>query len=489
MTRQRIDLRSERGVALAYTAVLLVVLLIFTGLAVDSGRAYVVKAQLTKAVDGAALAAARALNSGSPRQEAIDIFRANYPGGFMGTTWVTDPTSDPAFFALTTDPVTGVNVVRVTASTIMPTSFMRLANFQQVTVNATGEATRRMVDLSLVLDVSSSIGSQWSTVRDAARNFINAFDGAHDRVALLTFGNGATVLDAMPAGRGFDKVKVVSDVPSTLPGGSTNMVEGLYRGWDELRSVPNGSQSSLRIIVLFTDGASNSVPGNWDAAPGLGRALRTWDFPHRLPDPDGQTHDDPHIDGLYNTATGAASPSVSTTVPNWNNPCTMGIPPNCIASAQWLPLTSWHANHRSSGIPTSFPLQTNALTVGGAAQSSRRGLRSINAATGRYPAEVFNINNAARNLVEIISNEARSDAGGDYKIRIYTIGMGELVRYMLGTIPEMSEDILKRMANDPSARPDNNTAQLEGKYFFAPTAADVAPAFQGIQNQILRLSK
>ena len=60
-----------KGVALAYTAVLLVVLLIFTGLAVDSGRAYVVKAQLTKAVDGAALAAARALNSGSPRQEAI----------------------------------------------------------------------------------------------------------------------------------------------------------------------------------------------------------------------------------------------------------------------------------------------------------------------------------------------------------------------------------------------------------------------------------
>ena len=66
------NIRSERGVALAYTAVLLAVLLIFTGLAVDSGRAYVVKAQLTKAVDGAALAAARNLNSGDPRQEAIE---------------------------------------------------------------------------------------------------------------------------------------------------------------------------------------------------------------------------------------------------------------------------------------------------------------------------------------------------------------------------------------------------------------------------------
>ena len=42
------------------------------------------------------------------------------------------------------------------------------------------------------------------------------------------------------------------------------MVEGMYRGWDELRSVAPGTQSGLRIIVLFTDGASNSVPGNWD---------------------------------------------------------------------------------------------------------------------------------------------------------------------------------------------------------------------------------
>ena len=51
---------------------------------------------------------------------------------------------------------------------------------------------------------------------------------------------------------------------------------------------------------------------------------------------------------------------------------------------------------------------------------------------------MFNINNAARNLVEIIADQARSDAGGDYQIRIYTIGMGELVTYLLGTIPEPS---------------------------------------------------
>ena len=58
----------------------------------------------------------------------------------------------------------------------------------------------------------------------------------------------------------------------------------------------------------------------------------------------------------------------------------------------------------------------------------------------------------------------------------------------LGTIPETPASILKRMANDRSS-PDHNPAQLEGKYFYAQTAADVLAAFQGIQNQILRLSK
>ncbi len=107
---------------------------------------------------------------------------------------------------------------------------------------------------------------------------------------------------------------------------------------------------------------------------------------------------------------------------------------------------------------------------------------------GRYPAEVFNINNAARNLVEIIGDAARTDVGGDYPIRIYSIGMGYLLKDMLGTMPELPEDILKRMSNDKTS-PDFNSAQLEGKYFYAATPDDVGPAFQNIQNQILRLSK
>src|SRR5262252_11032418 len=113
----RARLSNERGYALIYLSIMLAVLLIFTGLAVDSGRAYVVKAQLSKAVDGAALAAARNLNSGDPRAEAVRMFKANFPAGYFGTTTTTDPTSDPGFFTSSVDPATGINTVHVQATT------------------------------------------------------------------------------------------------------------------------------------------------------------------------------------------------------------------------------------------------------------------------------------------------------------------------------------------------------------------------------------
>jgi hypothetical protein len=457
-------------------AVILTGLMLFSGLALDAGRGYVVKAQLSKAVDGAALGAVRAMNSGNPRAEAIRLFKANFPPGAFGTRLEPDPTADPDFFSSTVDP-TGKNIVNVKAAVVLPTTFMRLASLNEVTVASEAEATRRLVDLSLVLDVSSSIGSKWPAVRDAARTFISSFDQASDRLALVTFSNGAKVLDAMPSNRGFDKPGMMSDVPETLPGGSTLMVEGLYRGWDELRSVPAGSQSSLRIIVLFTDGASNGVPGNYNGAGA--RSLRTWDFPKNGFDPDNQTWDSPRIDGLYDTETGVRSPSYSQPFP-WNSTQTLPQVP-------LLPLQTWHPHNRA-GTPTSFPLASGALTVNGAAQNDARPLRNLDATTGRYPADVWNINNAARNVLEIIAHEARNDGDGDYRIRIYAIGMGYLLRLQLGTMPEMPEEILKRVANDRTSL-DFNNAQLEGKYFYAPTAADVAPAFQGIQNEIIRLSR
>ena len=74
-----------------------------------------------------------------------------------------------------------------------------------------------MVDLSLVLDVSGSIGSRWSAVRAAAMEFINAFDESSDRLALITYGNGARVVRQMPSTRGFNKSAMTSRHPGRAP--------------------------------------------------------------------------------------------------------------------------------------------------------------------------------------------------------------------------------------------------------------------------------
>jgi Flp pilus assembly protein TadG len=480
MTRQARTCRSEAGVAMIHMAIFMPMLLLFTGLAVDSGRAYLVKAQLSKAVDGAALSAVRNLNGGSPKGEAAKVFNANFPPDFMGVTSITDPASDPDFYEMHTVEESGVHVVTIKASATLPTTFMRLGTLNEVTVSSASEATRRMVDLSLVLDVSGSIGPAWPAVRDAARSFIDAFDPAGDRMALVTYSYGARVLDQMPATFGFDKVKLKADVPNSLPGGTTSMAEGLYRGWDEVRAVPNGQQAGLRVIVLFTDGSGNVFPGFLDAS-GTAKGVFSGDFPDVTPDPTNATTNTPSIQGLYDTQTGAQSPSWLFTPSNWNSTDTY-------TGLRYLPNTSAHTHHRSSGIPTSFPLQSTALKVNGVTQSTKRGLRNYDSVAGKYPAEVYNIRNAATNVTEIIADAARSDEAGDHRIRIFTIGMGNLVKMNLGTIPESSESVLMRIANDKRS-PDYNSAQLEGKYYYAATAADLAPVFQQLQNQIIRLSK
>jgi len=180
---------------------------------------------------------------------------------------------------------------------------MRLGSFTEVTVSSASEATRRLVDLSLVLDVSGSIGPAWPAVRDAARSFIDAFDKNGDRMALITYSYGAKVLDPMPAGFGFDKDKLKADVPNALPGGTTSMAEGLYRGWDELRSVANGQQAGLRVIVLFTDGSGNVFPGFVDGS-GVAKGVFSGDFPKVLPDPTNATTNTPSIQGAFDTQTG-----------------------------------------------------------------------------------------------------------------------------------------------------------------------------------------
>ena len=141
---------------------------------------------------------------------------------------------------------------------------------------------------------------------------------------------------------------------------------------------------------------------------------------------------------------------------------------------------STHPNHVSSGIPSSFALYDPTL-------AGQRMLIGKDPTNG-YPTHVQNANNAARNLLETVANAARGDTTGDFKIRIYTLGLGDLLNQNMGSAPETGSSILKRVANDKTS-PNFNSGQLEGKYYFASDPAQLRAAFEAVRNQILRLSQ
>ncbi len=151
----------------------------------------------------------------------------------------------------------GSNVIDVSSTAVIDTTFMKVAGFNNMTVRSSGQAARRLVDMSFVIDKSGSIGSDWPQVQSAATDFVESFDDTQDRIALIMYSSNTVVFDPINTSRGFNK--------SSLTGThcrrhfcwiSLQSSEGLYRGWDELRRVPSGSQSGLRVIVLFTDGVS-----------------------------------------------------------------------------------------------------------------------------------------------------------------------------------------------------------------------------------------
>src|SRR5207247_1402910 len=162
------------------------------------------------------------------------------------------------------------SVITVSSRAVMPTTFMKIAGFADLGISAQSQATRRLVDLSFVVDHSGSLTQDYEAVKGAAEQFVSYFDPDKDRVALVMFGSNTTIMDPInTGGRGFNKASLLNHISGSDTAGSisTATAEGLYAGWDQLRSVPSGSQAPLRVIVLFTDGAPNTFSGQFMVKP------------------------------------------------------------------------------------------------------------------------------------------------------------------------------------------------------------------------------
>jgi len=146
-------LRDARGNTLAIVGAALVPLAGMIGSGVDMSRAYMAKTRLQSACDAAALAGRRVMTNdtlnATVTNEATRFFNFNFRQNLYQTE---------SFTPVVTRPSSGT--VRVTASTRIPTSIMRLFGFTTLPLNVTCDASLNFVntDVMLVLDVTGSMG-------------------------------------------------------------------------------------------------------------------------------------------------------------------------------------------------------------------------------------------------------------------------------------------------------------------------------------------
>ncbi len=259
--------KSDRGQTIVVFALVLPILILFAGLAIDAGILYVTKAKLSTSVDAACLTGMKSLALGQTTagQVATDMFQANF-GPNPPTPGVTFPTD-----------TSGNQQVKVTATAYVHTLFMRyLSQWASVPVSATAVATRGKLVMSIVLDRSGSMANNGgeTALKYAVPLFINNFDNNTDEVAMVSFSSNATVdyaIDYNFITPIDNKIAAMNPVGGTFGTGagtgsllSTTIGPPLSLAQNQNDSVPIlPGRNVVKVVVYFTDGLMNAVQDNF----------------------------------------------------------------------------------------------------------------------------------------------------------------------------------------------------------------------------------
>ncbi len=257
----RVRTRREKGVALLLTSIFTICLIPVVGLAIDASYMYVVKAKLTTAADAAALAAARNLSIGmtmaeqetAARSRAEAFFHANFPNNYMDTI-------SKSVTISVAETTSRIRTVHVTASTRAHTWFMGFLGFRNVDINATSTASRRDVNLMLVLDRSGSMQNSGSCtpMKEAAKVFIDGFANGRDRIGMVAFSTGYSMGYAPDRDFKSTSPSIYTQIDQITCVGGTNSVQAVKEAWDEIEAM--NEVGALNIIVFFTDGQPTALP-------------------------------------------------------------------------------------------------------------------------------------------------------------------------------------------------------------------------------------
>jgi Flp pilus assembly protein TadG len=479
--------KSGRGQIGVLFIMSVIVLIIFVGVSIDLGLAYVTKTTLGKAVDAAALVAMKNVSQGTGGYTcnitsvaglaADKEFNLNYQSIMLGAT----PTPNVCF-SLDANSNT---LVTVSATATINTHFIRILGSAYDTLNVSASATaqRNPMVMSLVLDVSYSMENNGGSAAlpTAVNNFIADFNGTTtdsdtiDTVSVVTFGTYATV--TVPNASPFQS-KISSAMQTNFWANNivnyTNSQAGLSAGQKEILLVPK-TANLLRVVVFFTDGWPNIIQDTLTCpAATKGGKSTTASLLYCGCDPG-----DVSLGLCANTPckypTGESSYPVCIFDPST---CTSNNTCNQPASG---------CGSSSSDLPTVFPDQQF---------NASESLSNVTYCGGTAPGGEELASDAMYRAVQIANNPNTNSYtstwnGGVAQIGmlhqdtyVYAIGMGTAI-----TGQPAAEEFLREVANDPAASTFDSTLPI-GEAVFASDAADLNQVFQEIAAKILlRLSK
>lgn len=262
----------------------MVVLFVFAGLGIDLGFAYVTKARLSKAVDSACLAAVRNISAGTVSAGAIatNAFFANY--GVSGRD-VAPPVPTITF---TTDSINNTIAVEVSATVTINTFFIRVLptlvpngpSWKTLTVGSDALATRNSLIMTLVLDVSGSMGSPppngsggGQYLPTAVETFIGNFSDTIDKAAMVKFHEiqenvvftGVFPSTAQPT-QPF-RAAISNAVAAFTWSDATFSQGGLTNALVMENNAPPATTNVFKVVVFFTDGLANVVQDTLSCPP------------------------------------------------------------------------------------------------------------------------------------------------------------------------------------------------------------------------------
>jgi Mg-chelatase subunit ChlD len=480
--------RRRKGFAVILSALMLVWVIPMVGLVIDVGVMYSIRARLASACDAAALSAARSLSTGTSladqeaaaRNRAETFFRANFPEGTLESNSRTVSVS-------VSESDLKVRTISVSGSAAAPVYFMQMLGAARTVVNAVGEASRRDVNVMLVIDRSGSLETAGACdeVEAATRVFVNQFANGRDKIGFLTFG-GSYRVDYPPTKNFKQSPSAADELDKLYPGGctgTTGSAQALWMGYKEIEKA--AEPGAHNILVFFTDGKPNTITADWKVKvdAGGGTRSRCWDWEHNVPqsnaawNPVNQTYRGWIIDNGEGIRTHLAPP-----MPAPRQTDIVDIPNGYAGPAKptaqdCFYITSQRGTQDIAYYPTT-DLYGNRTNTGYKAVDIVSGGPYDGFLRPDLPATRLN---AAINAVDHAALRIRNkELNPNVAVQVFAIG--------LGGAGAAEHDLLKRIANTSDSTSYDDKA-MTGMYIFAPTPAQLMAAFQKIGSEVLRLSK